>query len=278
LLWSQNTRFPLRGLVLARETGTVLAWDVRHGLLRLDRSGALLTQATAPGALAAVACADDGSAGAAGGDKGEVWLLDAELVPRWERSLPQRVTALAVDALGQQVAAADSAGGVHLLDHTGQVLWRVASPRPLPFLAFVPEEPVLVGCADLGLVLRFDARGNVVWRDGLVAHVGSLAVTGDGGLLALACYTEGVVTYAQPRRRQARLPHTAPCRLAALSYAGDFLLTAGMDNRLFLRDRAGLVQGEWAVEGTPVGLALTPLGDTAFVAVAEGKVLALACH
>jgi hypothetical protein len=228
--------------------------------------------------LTAVACADDGSVAGAGGARGEVWLLDANLLPRWERRLPRPVTALALGSFGERLAAADAAGGVHLFDSSGQTLWQAVSPRPLRFLAFVPEEPVLFGSADLGLVLNFDALGGVRWRDGLVAHVGSLAVTGDGNLLALACFTEGVVTYPAPQRRQRRLPHTAPCRLAALSYAGDFLLTAGLDNRLFLRDRAGSVLGECPVEGTPAALALSPLGDMALVATVEGRVLALACR
>ena len=67
----------------------------------------------------------------------------------------------------------------------------------------------------------------------------------------------------------------APCRLAALSYDGETMLTVGLDQRLFWRDRDAAVRAEMPLEGTPVGVALGALGWPALIALAEGQVLAL---
>jgi hypothetical protein len=275
LLWSQSFVPPLRGLVLAREPGLALVWNERHRLFCVDRAGDVRAQQTAPGPISAAAAADDGSCFAVVGPKGQVWLLGPDLLPRWERSVKQRPTAVTIAPFGEQIAVADVGPTLRVFDGAGQKLWSALTPRPLQFLTYVPEAPALVGSADLGLVCCFGPEGKSLWRDGLVAHVGSLASTGDGATIALACFTEGLVCYGVDQPRQRRLPQ-APCRLAALSYDGETIVTLGLDNRLTWRDREAAVRDEWPLEGTPVALALGALGAPVLVALAEGMVLALA--
>jgi hypothetical protein len=275
--WSRSTHATPRGLALAREAGLALAWDDTR-LLLLDRAGEVRREWSFPGATAA-ASADDGTCHAAAGE-GHVVLLDAQLRPRWQRGVARPAVAVALDPLGAVLAVADRGGALRLFDREGHSLWKVDTPRPLRFLSFVPEEPLLAGSADYGLVALFDRAGRCAWRDGLVANVGSLAVSGDGSLLALACFSEGVVGYSFDLSRagavrqvgRRRITQAAPCRLAALSYAGE-LLTAGLENRLFLRGPDGAVRAEWEPGGTPVGLGLGPLGDYAVVALAESRVV-----
>jgi hypothetical protein len=276
LLWSLSFPQPLRGLAIAREPGLVFGWDSAHRLFCIDRAGDIRARNAAPGPVTAAACADDGSVFATVGPEGQVWLLGRDLLPRWERSVGHRAVAVALTSFGEQIAVADASAAVHVFSADGQRLWRATTARPLQFLAFVPEAPALVGSADLGLVCCFGPEGRTVWRDGLVANVGSLACTGNGATIALACFTEGLVCYGVGQSRQRRLPQAAPCRLAALSYDGETMLTLGLDNRLFWRDREAAVRGELVLEGAPVALALGALGAPALVALAEGKVLALA--
>ncbi len=193
--------------------------------------------------------------------------------PRWQRPLPQRATALAVEPLGRCVAVADAGGTLHLIDARGQTLWQATTPRPLHHLAFVAEKPVLVGAADFGLVLCFGESGECLWRDGLVAHVGSLAVSGDGGCMLLACFSDGLYRYNTAGPQQQRIPLETACPLAALSYAGDGLLTADRQNRLFLRDDKGAIQDQVSLDSPAVALALGALGDYAVVGLASGAVL-----
>lgn len=281
LLWSQAIPAPLRGLILARERETILAWDGQDGLYLFNHAGTIQAQRPVPAPIAAADCAEDGSAYAiAGGGAGfssvagsMICWLAPDLSSRWQRPLPQRVTAVAVEPLGRGVAVADAGGTLRLMDARGRMQWQATTPRPLHHLAFVPETPVLVGAADFGLVLRFGASGECLWRDGLVAHVGSLAVNGDGSSVLLACFSDGLYRYSAAGPEQQRIPLDAPCHLAALSYAGDCLLTADRQQRLCLRDSKGDLRGQINLEAPAAAIALGALADYAVVGLANGALL-----
>jgi hypothetical protein len=273
--WSHPLPANPQGVALARERGWVLAWDVNHWLYLLNRSGERQAQWHAPAPLAGACCADDGSAYAAVGARGEAWWLAPDLMPRWERALPYPATAVALDPLGHYLAACDNRGNLHLYDLTGRPVFRVPTPRPLHHLAFVPAAPFLMGSADYGLVACFDAAGRQVWRDGLVAHVGSLAVTGDGSLAVLACFSEGLQRYSVTGQNLGRLALAEPCRLAAVTFDGRFLLAAGLDPQLRLLDRDGQTLCTHTLDQPVAGLALGALGDQAVVALNDGPIMRL---
>ena len=86
-LWTLKIGTRLRGLVLARERGRLLAWDDNHWLYLLTHKGERQGQWHSPGDLAAVCCADDGSAYAAVGTRGDIWWLAPDLMPRWQAAL-----------------------------------------------------------------------------------------------------------------------------------------------------------------------------------------------
>lgn len=202
-----------------------------------------------------------------------IYWLAPDLTPRWQRHLRQRATAVAMEPLGRRVAVADAGGTLHLMDARGRTLWKATTPRPLYHLAFVPEKPVLIGAADFGLVLCFGASGECLWRDGLVAHVGSLAVSGDGSCVLLACFSDGLYCYNTDGPQQQRIPLESPCRFAALSYAGDHLLTADRPQRLCLRDNKGDIYERINLDGPVAAVALSVLADFAVVGLANGAIL-----
>lgn len=270
LMWSLPVSGAVRGLSLAREGGWCLVRDENHWLYLLNQAGDRQAQLRAPHELTASACADDNSAFAVGGKNGDLWWLAPDLMPRWQRNLGQRVEAVAVDALGQYVAVADAGGGLSLLTRRGQPVWRVQTPRALRFLAFLAEAPLLVGSADFGLVGCYDACGRQVWRDGPVAHAGSLAASGDGAIVVLACFTDGLCRYGPKGPPPVRQPMPDPCRLAALSYDGRTVLTTGFSGNVLLLDDRARVRGEEHLETAATALALSALGDRALVGVAGG--------
>jgi WD40 repeat protein len=282
LHWSQAIPAPLRGLSLARERETVLAWDGQDGLFLFNHAGVIQAQRPSPAPIAAACCAEDGSAYAiacggtgvspAGGTPMVCWLAP-DLAPRWQRPLPQRATALALEPLGRCLAVANAGGTLHVMDARGRTLWQATTLRPLHYLAFVPEKPVLVGAADFGLVVCFGESGECLWRDGLVAHVGSLAVSGDGSSVLLACFSDGLCRYRTAGPELQRIPLESACHLAALSYDGDCLLTADRQNRLCLRDNKGTIRDQLDLDGPAVAAALGALGDYAAVGLANGAVL-----
>jgi WD40 repeat protein len=273
LVWSQTIPAPLRGLSLARERETILAWDGQDGLFLFDHAGKIQGQRPSPAPIAAACCAEDGSVYAvAGSQTPMVCWLAPDLAPRWQRPLRQRATALAVEPLGRCLAVADAGGSLRVLNARGRTLWQATTLRPLHYLAFVPEKPVLVGAADFGLVVCFGASGECLWRDGLVAHVGSLAVSGEGSSVLLACFSDGLVRYNTSGPEQQRLPLESPCPLVALSYDGDSLLTADRQNRLCLRDSKGVLRDHLNLDAPVVAVAMGALGDYAVVGLANGAI------
>jgi hypothetical protein len=266
----------LRGLSAAPERGWHLLWDTGHTLFLYDRTGHQQAEAQTPGDLVGACAAADGRSFAAVGERGQVWLLAPDLTPRWQRSIAGRATAVAVDCYGERIAVAGAEGSLHLFDQAGTLLWKNNNPRPLHFISFVPERSALVGCADFGLVACFDEVGRCVWRDGLVAHTASLATSGDGGLVVLACFSEGACCYGLMEGPKSRrfVPAAAPCRLLASTSAGDVWLTVGLGPRVTLRGPDGSARAEVEIEGRPVAVALNPLGSEAVVATADGVLMA----
>jgi hypothetical protein len=271
-LWSLTVAGAVRGLSLARETGAVLIRDENHWLTLLNQAGSRQAQLRAPKDLTVSACSDDGSALVVGGREGDLWSLAPDLMPRWQVTLGQRIDALAVAPLGDYLAAADAVGNLVLLTRKGRSVWKVQTPRPLRFLAFVPEQPFLAGSADYGLVACFDMKGAMIWRDSPVAHAGSLAVSGDGSSIILACYTDGLHRYSLRSAKPERQPLPDPCRLASLSYDGNSLLTTGLTSSVALRDRKGRVLGEHRLAAPAAAVALGALADRAVLGTAAGGV------
>jgi hypothetical protein len=265
IAWTRELPSPPLGLSLARESGAVLTFDAERAFTRLDALGQVDLRKPSPATVTAAALSDEGKHVAALGRRGQAWLLSAEFDVIWQRSLSPRPVALAIDHQGQVVAVADEAGGLHVFDALGQEVWRAATPRPLVHLAYVPEGGALVGAADLGLVCAFDRRGHLLWREGLMANVGSLAVSGSGELIVLACFSEGLRRCALQKPRLEKPPQGGPCRLAAVGYRGDVVLCAGTDSRLILFDAAGATKGEMTLPAAPSALALAALGERAVV-------------
>ena len=266
IAWTRELPSPPLGLSLARESGAALTFDAERTFTRLDALGQVDLRKPSPATVTAAAISDEGRHVAALGRRGQAWLLSAEFDVIWQRSLSPRPVALAIDHQGHAVAVADEAGGLHVFDALGQEVWRAATPRPLIHLAFVPEGGALVGAADLGLVCAFDRRGQQLWREGLMANVGSLAVSGSGELIVLACFSEGLRRSALHKPRLEKPPQGGgPCRLAAVGYRGDVVLCAGADNRLTLYGGAGATKGEMTLPAAPSAIALAALAERAVV-------------
>ena len=75
-------------------------------------------------------------------------------------------------------------------------------------------------------------------------------------------------------QKKGRLTVPESCRLAALAYTGQFILAAGMTSqRLFLLNSAGQTLASNPVDQEIIALALTPLGDQALLALADGSLV-----
>jgi hypothetical protein len=269
VVWSQRLGSAPRGLVLAREAYRVLAWDDAGWVYLFTHAGARQGQTRIDGKLTGAGCAEDGSVYAVVTAEANLLWLAPDLTVRWQTPLPAPGVSVALDALGNYVAAADQRSGVHLFDARGRSVTTFASPRPLHHLAFVPAAAALVASADYGLVGSFDLRGEWRWRDGLVAHVGGLAVDGDGTQMVLACFSEGLRRYAQDGTALPALALPEPCRLVAQAYDGGAILVAGMSSRLWLVDKLGAVIASHNAGQSIAAAALGARAEFAVVALAD---------
>lgn len=268
-VWSRQVPSIPLGLSLARESGSLLVLDAEHHLSRYDRNGQIEWRQRAPGSVTAAVLSDDGKTLAALGKRGQIWLMTADLVPIWEQVLPQRPRALALSALGERLAVSDEGGGLHLFDRKGRLLWHSLAAKPFLHLAFVPESPYLVGAAEFGLVSVYEGRGQCLWRDGLVAHVGALAVNGEGSRIVLACFTEGLNCYTVSSAKRQHLARAAPSRLVAVSYLGEQTLTCGLNNELAQRGLEGDIRQVLLLSSACVALAVDALGTNAFAVLSD---------
>ncbi|MFO0929989.1 MAG: PQQ-binding-like beta-propeller repeat protein [Gemmataceae bacterium] len=273
LAWSRALAFSAAGLCLAREPAHPLVWCSDGRLARLDHGGQALAEFRLPYPLQLAAISDDGRTVLTAGTGGQVALYTLDFVPVWKTTVSRRPVAVALDHLGARAAVADDGGGLHIFDDRGQRVWQAATPRPLVHLAFVPEEAVLLGAAEYGLVCAFDARGDTLWRDGLVAHVGGLAVTGTGDRAVLACFTQGLFAYHPRRGGRTAIERASPARLVAVSYRGDRLVTAGLNADLAIRDPAGDVLAAHTLPAIPSAMALDGLGEFLYALLADGRLV-----
>ena len=133
------TEAPLKGLGLAREAGTVFAWDEADRLYQIDLKGEYRSVSRAPGKVTAAAVSDDGSRIALLGEGSRLWLLDADLNVVAERQGPPDPLALAIDPHGRYVAVSSRLSVNHFYNRYGKPAGKFETPQPLAFLAFVPE-------------------------------------------------------------------------------------------------------------------------------------------
>jgi hypothetical protein len=198
-----------------------------------------------------------------------------DLRPRGFIRLQQRATACALDPFGKFLAVADAGGELHVFDAADELVCRTLTPRPLLHLAFIPEKQLIVGCADFGLVACFDLTGRCVWRDGLVSHIGGLAVNGDGSRIVLACFSDGLRCYDQDGQQKPPVRSAAHCRLVALSYDGRRALVGGLESQVWIADIEGKVRTSHELEGVPTALVLAPLADSFLTALPDGRIIAV---
>ena len=100
-------------------------------------------------------------------------------------------------------------------------------------------------------IWRGIARGATVpWRTWA-----DLAVTGNGGQIVLACFSEGLQRYGSDGHRLDRLPLEETCRLVAVGFEGLHLLVGGLSKRLLLLDAAGKTLATHELEQSAIALA-----------------------
>ena len=89
----------------------------------------------------------------------------------------------------------------------------------------------------------------------------------------LACFNEGLCTYALGRPRSRRLPMSPPVRIAAVDFRGEAIVAVGLDGQLLRCAADGTKQLELSLPANPIALGVEAMGDAAIVALADGTLV-----
>ncbi len=272
LAWTAMTDAPLKGLLMAREAGVLLAWDSADQLYLLDGRGERTATVRAPGPIAAGAISDDGTLLALVGRGDRLWLIGPDLEIQVERSTLAEVAAVAVDPHGRYVAVASKLGPTQFYTRHGRPAGRFVPRQPLGHLKFVADQPILVGTAAHGTIVAaelapadddpdgYRLQVEPLWQQSLLSNVGRLALTGDGGMILASCYSHGVQRFDLRGQAEGSYHLGGSASHAVPDFAGRIMAVATLEGELAIMNRGGNLRWKTALPRPAVALEVDALG------------------
>ncbi len=278
--WTVLTEAPLKGLALAREAGTILAWDEADQLYLLDLRGDYRSVTRAPaGKVIAATISDDGSRIAMVTVGPRLWLLDADLGIVAERAAPPDPMALAIDPHGRYVVVSSRMGTNHFFTCHGKPAGKFETLQPLAFLTFVASRPFLIACADYGMILALELGGSAtrltaepVWLDREISGVGRLTTTGDGSMILASCFTHGIQRYDFDGQNAGAYHLGGTTTMAVPDFAGRIIGVATSEGEIAILNPAGNVRWKSGFSRPAIALETDPLGRYLISGQATGEI------
>lgn len=266
--WTELTEAPLKGLGLAREAGTVLAWDEGDRLTLFDLNGGYRSTSLAPGRVNAAVISDDGSRIVLLGEGPKLWFLDGDLALVAERTAPPDPLALAIDPHGRYALVTTRSGSNHFYNKHGRPAGRFDSIQPLAHALFVADRPLLIAAAAYGMIAGYALAGasggklqaDLEWSDKQVSNVGRLAATGDGSVVLASCYAHGIQRYDLHGNNEGAYHLGGTAVEAKPDFAGRAFAVATLEGELSVLNPAGNVRWKVGLPRPTVGLEFDPLG------------------
>ena len=281
--WTVVTESPLKGFALAREAGSLFAWDDGGQLYLLGPLGDFRSAARSPGKVVAAAVSDDGSRIAILGENSRLWLLDADLSVVAERTGPYDSTSLAIDPHGRYVVVASKSGTNQFFNRFGKPAGKFETVVPLAFLVFVPSAPRLVAAASYGMLTEFvlsaggsgRLRAAPSWEDRQITGVGRLTTTGDASMILASCFTHGVQRYDAHGQNDGAYHLGGTATHAVPDFAGRVIAVATVEGELSIINAGGNVRWKSGLPRPAVALELDPLGRYLLYGHATGEIVRL---
>lgn len=281
--WTVLTEAPLKGLSLAREAGTIFAWDENDQLYLLNLDGEHRSVSQAPGKVVAGAVSDDGSRIALLGEKSALWLLDADLGVVADRPAPPEPLAVAIDPHGRYLLVSSRVCVNQFYTRHGRPAGRFETLQPLAHLAFVPARPFLLAAASYGMILGIELSpesggkldGEIVWQERGVANVGRLTTTGDGSLVLASCFTHGIQRYDFHGANEGAYHLGGTAAHAVPDFAGRMIGVATFEGELSVINSAGNVRWKSGLARPAIALETDPLGRYLIRGNAAGEIIRL---
>lgn len=278
--WTVVTDAPLRGLSMAREAGTVLAWDEGDHLYLLGPDGGRRVVSRAPGKIVSGAISDDGSLIALVGAKSRLWLIGPDLELVADRPAPSDPVAMAIDPHGRFVAVSSRANQTQINARNGRVADKFETRQALAHLVFVPSQPILMAASSYGTIARIDLapegpdglRADVAWQVSLMSNVGRLATTGDGGIVLASCFNHGIQRYDLAGRNEGSYHLGGTAAHAVPDFAGRSIVVATLEGEVALLNQAGNVRWKSGSPRPAIALEMDALGRFFVFGMATGEV------
>ncbi len=282
--WVVLTDAPLKGLALAREAGTILAWDERDRLYLFDLLGQHRSVSQAPGSLITGAISDDGSLIALLGAGSRLWLLDADLGIIADRTAPPDAHCVSIDPHGRYVAVATRLSLTQFFTRHGKQAGRFETLQALSHVVFVANRPILIGAATYGMIVGLELspagggsrlEAEVLWQEALMSNVGRLATTGDGGVILASCFTHGVQRYDLKGRNEGAYHLGGTASHAVPDYAGRVFAVTTLEGELAVLNSGGNIRWKTVLSRPAIGLETDPLGRFLIYGQATGEITRL---
>lgn len=282
--WTVHTEAPLKGLALAREAGTILAWDERGQLYLLDRLGAFRSVTQAPDRIAAGAISDDGSLIVLLGGDARLWFLGSDLDLAFDRPAPPDATNVAIDPHGRFLAVGSRINLIQFYNRHAKSAGRLETRQAMAHLAFVPDRPFLLGAATYGTLVGIELgpgstagklAAEVVWEESLMSNVGRLTTTGDGGMVLASCYTYGVQRFDMRGGNEGAYHLGGTAAHAVPDFAGRMIAVSTLEGELAVLSSSGGVRWRTTLSRPATALECDPLGRYLIHGHATGEIVRL---
>lgn len=283
--WTYLTDAPLAGLSLAREAGTLLAWDEADQLQLIDTQGEQVNAIRAPGKILAADYSDDGSLIALLIAGPRLLLLDQDFAPIADRPAIHDGRGLTVDPHGRYIAVASSiAGKTQLYTAYGKLAGSFETLQPLAHLRFVPGRPVILGASAHGSVfgIALESKGagasfdcEEVWRGNVMSKIGRLETTGDGGIVLASCFTHGIQRFDSRGRNEGAYHLGGTASHAVPDYPGRVIAVATTEGELCILNNSGNVRWKTGLPRGPAALECDALGRFVVYGLPSGEVVRL---
>lgn len=282
--WTILTEGPLKGIGLAREAGTILAWDEADQLYLIDLNGQYRSVTRAPGKVAMATISDDGARVVLLDTNARLWLLDADLGVVAERQGPPDPIRVAIDPHGRYAVVSSRMGTNHFYTRFGKPAGKFESIQALAFVCFLADSPTLIGAADYGMLTAVELRSSMgssrlstetLWLERGVTSVGRLATTGDGSMILVSCFTHGVQRFDLHGNNEGAYHLGGTATHAVPDFAGRIIVVATLEGELVVLNSAGNVRWKSALSRPAIGLETDPLGRYVIYGQNTGEVVRL---
>ncbi len=283
--WTVVTDSPLKGMALAREAGTILAWDEGNQLYLFDVKGDSLSYSRLPSRILAGAISDSGGLIAllVESENPELLLLDADFSVEQQKPAPSEATFVTLDAHGRYLAVGTRHGLLHLLNRYARPVGRLETLETIAHFCFVADRPIAVGAAAFGMMLSValdPARGGrleteILWQERLMSNVGRLAISGDGGMILTSCYTLGIQRFDLRGRNEGSYHLGGTISHAVPDFPGRTIAAATLEGELAVMNSAGNVRWRTTLSRPITAMDVDPLGRYLIYGHSTGEIVRL---